>query len=520
MNQVVVHTSTYSSDEFGVCSALYELGGMVVMHDASGCNSTYTTHDEPRWYDMDSMIYISAISEMEAIMGDDSKLIRDIVETASRLKPKFIAIVGAPIPYMTGTDYDAISRVITEETGIPCFGFPTNGMQYYTQGISMALEKIVEHFCVEGGDESAGDGDKDEETENREKEYGKKESELEFIESESGGSGYKVNILGATPLDFSINSTLDSIKDWLRENDMEPGVCLAMGCTLEDIKTMGRADVNIVISYGGLAAARVLKERFGTPYVVGVPYGEAFSKKLAEDIKKAAKAGESMVAYDILGDASENENVSAGQTDELTAAESVNDLPEAKITDELSEVETTAEFPVDELTDQLSEPEYKDELSGYELTEELPEGDPGDKLPEAKTADRLPVTKGASNAENRKVLIIGESVLSASLAAAIKMKAGISTTVTALCPVDTDDELVTADMIIGENIGINDISIDEVEIEKLIEKSDVIIADPLYRTLCRGAGESQKFIDNPHTAFSGRMYEKQMPDLIGRDLMR
>ena len=67
MKQVAGLISTYSSDEFGICSALYELGGMVVMHDASGCNSTYTTHDEPRWYEMDSMIYISAISEMEAI---------------------------------------------------------------------------------------------------------------------------------------------------------------------------------------------------------------------------------------------------------------------------------------------------------------------------------------------------------------------------------------------------------------------------------------------------------------------
>ena len=63
MKQVAGLISTYSSDEFGICSALYELGGMVVMHDASGCNSTYTTHDEPRWYDIDSMIYISAISE-------------------------------------------------------------------------------------------------------------------------------------------------------------------------------------------------------------------------------------------------------------------------------------------------------------------------------------------------------------------------------------------------------------------------------------------------------------------------
>ncbi|MFR5051076.1 MAG: hypothetical protein ACLTCP_06940 [Ruminococcus bicirculans (ex Wegman et al. 2014)] len=55
MNAKVI--SIYAADTSGVCSALYELGGMTVVHDASGCNSTYATHDEPRWYDRKSMIY-------------------------------------------------------------------------------------------------------------------------------------------------------------------------------------------------------------------------------------------------------------------------------------------------------------------------------------------------------------------------------------------------------------------------------------------------------------------------------
>jgi hypothetical protein len=63
--------STYSADNFGVCSALYELGGLVVMHDASGCNSTYNTHDEPRWYNMDSLVFISGLTEKNAIFGND-----------------------------------------------------------------------------------------------------------------------------------------------------------------------------------------------------------------------------------------------------------------------------------------------------------------------------------------------------------------------------------------------------------------------------------------------------------------
>ena len=72
----------YTADVSGVCSALYELGGMTVMHDPSGCNSTYNTHDELRWYDQDSLIYISGLTEIDAIMGNDEKFLDDIKEAA------------------------------------------------------------------------------------------------------------------------------------------------------------------------------------------------------------------------------------------------------------------------------------------------------------------------------------------------------------------------------------------------------------------------------------------------------
>lgn len=268
MKQVAGLISTYSSDEFGICSALYELGGMVVMHDASGCNSTYTTHDEPRWYEMDSMIFISAISEMEAIMGDDEKLIQDLVETAEELHPEFIAVVGAPIPYMIGTDLEAIAAVTERRTGIPCFGFPANGMQNYTKGISMALEKLVDRFA---------------------------------IRSIARTEKLSVNILGATPLDFSLNGSVDSMKAWIAEEDMEPGVCFAMGSTGKDLERAGQAHVNLVVSYGGLSAAKRLRQLFGTPYVVGVPLGKAFAKHLGRALRKAAKTGECAVAYEREG---------------------------------------------------------------------------------------------------------------------------------------------------------------------------------------------------------------------------
>ena len=102
----------YTADVSGVCSALFELGGMTVMHDPSGCNSTYNTHDETRWYEQDSLIYISGLTEIDAVMGNDRKLIDDVIDAANRLHPRFIALCGSPVPFLNGTDFHALARII------------------------------------------------------------------------------------------------------------------------------------------------------------------------------------------------------------------------------------------------------------------------------------------------------------------------------------------------------------------------------------------------------------------------
>lgn len=258
MKQTSRIISTYSADVFGVCSALFELGGMTVMHDASGCNSTYTTHDEPRWYDMESMVYISGLSEMEAIMGDDEKLIGDIAAAAADLRPRFIAMGGTPIPAMTGFDYAAVAEVIQQRTGIPTFGFPTTGMNTYVHGASMALEGIARRLMDPNAVKTAD---------------------------------RTVNILGLTPLDFSVNGADRSIARCLEGAGYRVLSRWAMGSTLEELARAGGAHVNLVVSATGLGAARALKERFGTPYVVGTPMGP-FADAVLEALARAAATGE------------------------------------------------------------------------------------------------------------------------------------------------------------------------------------------------------------------------------------
>ena len=223
------------------------------MHDASGCNSTYSTHDEPRWYTMDSMVYISALSEMEAVMGDDNKLIEDITEAAESLKPKFVAICGTPIPAMIGFDFKAVAKVLEDRLKIPVFGIPTNGMNTYVKGANMALSAFAERIP--------------------------KENIKKTIMP-------SMNILGLTPLDFSINGQAESICNFASSLDFDIISKWTMGTSFEDIEKSGSANINLVVSSTGLEAAKVLKKRFATPYVVGTPIEGIYNALLADTIKK------------------------------------------------------------------------------------------------------------------------------------------------------------------------------------------------------------------------------------------
>ena len=282
MKQIASRISIYSADAFGICSALYELGGLCVMHDASGCNSTYNTHDEPRWYDFDSMVYISGLSEMEAIMGDDQKFIDDIVYTAKELSPNFIAMAGTPIPTMIGTDFKAIANIIEKETNIPTFGFDTTGMHSYVSGAYKAFEALAKRFLKRNDKESRAEQKESVDKEGREHQ----------------NSRIKVNILGVTPLDFSINKSVEAMVDLLKENNFEVISTWAMGSSLEYIKNAGDADINLVVSYSGMGAAKYMYENLNIPYVVGTPFGKEFANKVIEDLKEVKATKENKISYD------------------------------------------------------------------------------------------------------------------------------------------------------------------------------------------------------------------------------
>ena len=382
MKQTARILSTYSADTFGVCSALYELGGMVVIHDPSGCNSTYTTHDEPRRFKEPSQIFVSALTEQDAILGNDAKLIADIEAAAKELQPRFICLIPSQIAHMIATDCRAICRILEKKTGIPAFTLPTNSMHYYERGIYFALQKLADFACQSLPDASAA-------LEPAVPRWLSAKSLDRFLRDKSP-SPLHVNVLGATPLDFALNGSIGSIRHWLEARGCRVTSCWAMGSDLDAILASHHADLDLVVSYGGLGAAHTLRERAGIPYLVGVPFPQ-------------------------LQTAATHSNALAG----------------------------------------------------------------------------------------RPAYIIGETVFSESLGHALEAALGLPrAAITAIVPMETDSELLQPGTLCLT---------DECELIPRLHEAGLIIADPLYEPVCP---PSAAFIPLPHIAFSGRLYEKDIPNLI------
>lgn len=270
MSKLCITLPPFSPDYSGVCSALFELNGIEVIHDASGCTGNYTGYDEPRWYGSSAKIYCSGLREMDAVLGRDDILIDKVVKACEDLKPDLTAVLGSPVPMVIGTDMEGIACEIEERTDIPSFGFATTGLTYYNKGIEEAMMALIRRFC--------------------------EDTKLRIEHS--------VNILGMTPLDFSANSNFKDIPDFLEKEGFRVQGHLMMGVSLEQIRKLGTAAVNLVVAESGLKAAEYLKDRFGTPYVAGIPVGNPDDRRegdksgVIKALEAALKTGENQVITD------------------------------------------------------------------------------------------------------------------------------------------------------------------------------------------------------------------------------
>ena len=240
MSKLCISLPPFAPDYSGAASALFDMGGMIVVHDASGCTGNYTGYDEPRWYGSNSAVFCSGLRHMDAVLGNDDVLINKIVEAANELKPKFIAVLGSPVPMVIGTDFTGIANEIEYVTGIPSIGLPTRGLAYYGKGAADAIAELMKKFVKDKDDTIPG----------------------------------TINLLGITPLDFHTNSNAEDFRNLFETNGIKVLAAFSIGMELEDMQRSTGAQLNVAVSQTGVQLAKHMECKYGIPYVAVTPVGD------------------------------------------------------------------------------------------------------------------------------------------------------------------------------------------------------------------------------------------------------
>lgn len=260
MAVISIYLAPFSPDYSGVASVLFDLKTVTALHDASGCTGNYTGYDEPRWYGSNSGIFCSGLREIDAVLGDDEKLVQKMIAASKDLHPELLALIGSPVPMVIGTDLVGVAAELEERTGIPSLGFDTTGTAYYDRGVSLATIELLKKF-----------------TPKQEKISG------------------TVNIVGANPLDFADGVNIEDLKNLTEAQGYQVTASLSMGYDMEILKKSASASVNLVVSRAGFLIAEHMKRAYGIPYLCGLPAGKQNVELYMSALKSVENSGESLI---------------------------------------------------------------------------------------------------------------------------------------------------------------------------------------------------------------------------------
>ena len=240
------YLTPFAPDQSGAVSVLYELGGLIAICDAGGCTGNVCGFDEPRWFEQKSALFSAGLRDMDAILGRDDRLVEKLVDAASKLDVKFVAIIGTPVPAVIGTDYKALGRMCEKKLNMPVITIDTDGMELYDVGEEKAWLELFRTFAEKGMIDKASERVKPNPD----------------IEKKQG----KIGVLGLTPQDISDLRAPKKIREYYQEKEGKESICYCMRenvCRstygLDNARTAGGVEKNIVVSPAALAAAKYLQ---------------------------------------------------------------------------------------------------------------------------------------------------------------------------------------------------------------------------------------------------------------------
>lgn len=239
------------SDRMGIIWSLLNVQGSIVLeYGPAG-----TTHYSMGLYGglglrFQNRLFTTHLSEDDVVMGDVSRLEEALVELDKNYGPEVIFVVASSVTAVIGTDIKGVCRYMQQEVKARLVAFEQGGfLGDYSVGVSEAYKLLVRNLPLKKVSKQAG----------------------------------TYNILGASAWHYRIASDVWEVKSLLKEAfAMQPLGVLCCDTSVEELQHLGEAEINIVLSWEGVAAAQLLEKQFGTPYIAMAPYGYEGTSKFLE----------------------------------------------------------------------------------------------------------------------------------------------------------------------------------------------------------------------------------------------
>lgn len=215
--------------------------------------------------EQNNKLFTTHMSEDDVVMGDVSRLEKAIFEVDNCSNTKVIFVVASSISAIIGTDIKGVCNAMQDQVKAKLVCFEHGGLKGdYSVGIAESYKLICKELAKKN-------------VEKKEKTF---------------------NVMGLSLGQYRAKSDLWEIKELMREGfGYTLHATLCEGVALEDLFTLGSAEINLCIKDEALPAAKVMQKKCGTPHVSGCPYGY---KGTLEWLKKVSEAIDTPINPDLL----------------------------------------------------------------------------------------------------------------------------------------------------------------------------------------------------------------------------
>ncbi len=244
------------SDRMGILWSLLPIANTVVLeYGPAG-----TTHFSMGLFgelgeNQENHLFTTHMSEDDVVMGDTKRLEDAILEIDHNLSPKVIFVVTSSVAAVIGSDIKGVCSYMQQKVKAKLVPFEQGGFRGdYSSGIKESFTQLVREIVIDNP---------------------KPQKDI-------------FNLIGFSMGSYRALSDRNEIEYLLkRAFDLNIGACLCGETNIENIENMGGGVVNLVLRDEGKEAAELLKQRFGTKYVLRTPYGYKGTLNWLNEISQA-----------------------------------------------------------------------------------------------------------------------------------------------------------------------------------------------------------------------------------------